>query len=92
MERTIKELWVKNDVRKSFEAVNVISTYKASFSQTENGVLISSEQIVALGYFDETGEIIEAPLNESIIKTLQYEKSGESLCFSQPDYNAGERE
>jgi len=92
MERTISELWAKNDVRESFEAVTVISTYKASFSRTEGGITIGSEQIMAICYFDETGEILEYPLNECHIKTLYYEKSGEPLRFSCPDYEAGERE
>ena len=92
MERTIKEIWVKNLVREEYQAVNVISTYKASFSSTENGVTTSSEQIVALCYFDETGEILEYPLNDCIIKSLEYEKGREPLCFSKPDYETGKGE
>jgi hypothetical protein len=92
MEGTIKELWIKNSVRETFEAVKVISTYKASFSQTKDGITDSSEQIMAICYFEETGEILEYPLNDCIIKTLYYEKGGEPLCFSQPDYETGERE
>ena len=92
MEKSIIELWIKNEVREEYVAVNVISTYKASFSRTENGITVSSEQIMAVCYFDETGEIIEYPLNECHIKTLYDEKNRESICFGQPDYEAGESE
>lgn len=92
MEKQIQELWVKNEIRETYVPVNVISTFKAMFSHTENNVTDSSETLMALCYFDETGEILIYPLNETIIKTLYDEKNRESICFSQPDYEAGESE
>lgn len=103
MEGAIKELWVLNSEKEEYEAVVVLSTYKASFSRSENpidasgssiGVMqVSSEQIMALCYYPETGEIIEYPLNECIIKELNYgtKESGKSVSFSKPDFESEER-
>ena len=92
MEKSIIELWIKNDERETYVPVNVISTFKAMFSHTENNITDSSETIMAICYFDETGEILIYPLNECIIKTLYDEKSRESICFGQPNYNSTEGE
>lgn len=90
MTKSITELWVKNEIRETYVPVNVISTFKAMFSHTENNITDSSETLMALCYFDETGEVLIYPLNETIIKTLYDEKSRESFYFGQPPYEAGE--
>ena len=84
---TIKEIYLPindDDGSKSWVDITVINIYKASVSRVIDGNAYSNEQMVVTGYYKPSGEIIECPLNEVIIKTLYDEKSGKSTNFGAP--------
>lgn len=83
MSLIIKELWIKNQ-ESEWKPVQVISLYKAALSRGDGNEVISTEQMFAICYYETTGEIIEVPLNESIIKTLEDGKNRKSQSFSAP--------
>lgn len=90
---TIKEIYLpitEDDGTRSWVDITVMHVYKATVTRIVDGNTFSGEQMVVSGYYMPTGEIIECPLNEVIIKTLYDEKSGKSTNFGAPDgYDSG---
>ncbi len=83
----IREIWVKAETEEGaeFREVHVISLYKATMGHSQDGQSISTEQMFVVGFYPVTGELVEVPLNETIIKTIQNEKTGEFKTFSKPE-------
>ena len=83
----IKELWIRReaDGEITWDECVVISLYKASMGSSNGKESLTTEQMMALCYYPITGEIIEYPLNECIIKTLEDEKNKSVKTFSCPE-------
>ena len=92
MSLEIKRLWA--DTSKPFEdqdwkEVVVISIFKSMVTVTSDNVTQGAEQLFALGYYPETGELVEQPLNECIIKELYDKESRNVTNFSAPVIKTG---
>lgn len=83
----IREMWAKAETEEGVEwkHVTVISMYKANMSRTFDKETISSEQMFAICYYPATGEIVELPINECVIKELYDEKTRNVQTFSAPE-------
>jgi hypothetical protein len=92
MSLKIEELWVPVDIDGELEWKEcvVISLYKASMQRANKDESISTEQMFAICYYPVTGEIIETPINETIIKILK-DETGKLTNFSAPSETEGER-
>jgi hypothetical protein len=81
----IKELWVQEEDLESSEkkwvTLKVIALNKRSSGYVVDGVSYMSEQMVATGYFPETGQIAEYSLHEAYIKTMVDEKNKVTITF-----------
>lgn len=88
MSLRIEELWIQRETEEGkpeWKACTVISLFKSNVSQTIDKESVSSEQMFALCYYPETGEIIESPLNLCVIKRLLNEKTKKFVDFGSPD-------
>lgn len=82
----IKEVWapVEVDGKTEWRDCIVISLFKASMSRSIKDETISTEQMFAIAYYPLTGEIIELPLNELIIKVLCNTETNIIKNFNKP--------
>jgi hypothetical protein len=83
----IREMWAKRETPdgEEWRHVMVVSMYKVSMSRTFDKETISSEQMFAICYYPTTGEILELPINECVIKELYDEKTRNVQTFGAPE-------